>query len=436
MLHDDIDLSYMPTLPNSSELEANVIAALFAEKDKPEVIASIMSELRPEDFYRSLNQEVFKAYAELYKAGKPIDEAFVTDRLRVNLSHIEVSGDFVANLRWQYSGGNLAEAIDALKTKAVNRALITGFYNLLSDKATVQEQGLIDKAQSLLMELSHRQATTTEALITDILPDVIRGLDDFWEGRRGLQGHSTGFNRLDGMIGGLQPTRLVTLCARTGIGKTSFALAIAAHVAKTAPVLYLSMEMSRQELAERALCQMQGLDASKLRDGNMDSSFYSRVYAAHNAFEGSKLIIDDAPQMLSRIRAKVKRAMAMHGSLGLVVVDYLGLVRSEDTKANRYEAVSSVVRGLKDIALELKIPVLCLAQPNRDVDKRGDNKLRLSDLKDSGEIEQASDLVIFLNRKNEGSEVTLEVAKQRNGPLGEIRYQFTPETTSFRECWL
>jgi replicative DNA helicase len=330
-----------------------------------------------------------------------------------------------------------------VERKAVLRNLIAAAGKIAGigyeDPAEVQDA--IDRAESELFAVSQRRVAAGFSPLKSLLHDAYDRLDYLHEHRGEISGVRTGFQDLDTLTTGLQKSDLVILAARPSVGKTSFALNIAEHAAARdrKSVGIFSLEMSKEQLVLRLLSSVANIDSQRLRTGFLDELDFTRIAPAMNTLSEAPIYIDDTPNITTmELRTKARRLQAETG-LDLVIVDYLQLMQSSTTTrdANRVQEVSEISRGLKQLARELKVPVVALSQLSRGVEQRGSAEPRLSDLRESGSIEQDSDVVIFLYRdgeQNPDAEVELvkaKVAKHRNGPIGEVPLQFRKANTRF-----
>jgi replicative DNA helicase len=294
---------------------------------------------------------------------------------------------------------------------------------------------VLDKAEQAIFALSQKHLRQVFLPVKEILAESFDRLDELHKTAGGLRGIPTGFKDLDDTLAGMQDSNLIILAARPGLGKTAFALCVAQHVAvkEKLPVGFFSLEMSKEELVDRLLVSQADIDAWKLKTGRLDEEDFTKLSEAMGELAEAPLFIDDTPALtVLEMRTKARRLMAEHG-LRFLVVDYLQLMRSVRQLENRVQEVSEISMGLKNLARELKIPVLAISQLSREVEKRGRKRPQLADLRESGSIEQDADVVMFLWREDEEDleNVELEIAKHRNGPLRRIKLHFRGDRIKF-----
>ena len=431
--------------PQSIEAEQSVLGAVLIDRDTMTEIADF---LKPEDFYRQAHGRIYAVMADLSERKEPIDIVTVAEAL-------ERSGDLEAIGGRAYLGTlsnstptavHAAQYARIVERKAVLRNLIGAAGKIAGigyeDPAEIQEA--IDRAEAELFAVSGRRMSAGFSKLDTLLHDAYDRLDYLHAHRGEISGVRTGFGDLDTLTTGLQKSDLVILAARPSVGKTSFALNIAEHAAVRdgKSVGIFSLEMSKEQLVLRLLSSVSGIDSQRLRSGFLEELDFARIAPAMNALSQAPVYIDDTPNMSAmELRTKARRLAAEVG-LDLVIVDYLQLMQSGSSNkdANRVQEVSEISRGLKALARELKIPVIALSQLSRQPEMRESKEPRLSDLRESGSIEQDADLVMFLYREKErgaddqnteGEVVKLKLAKHRNGPTGEIDLWFKKAQTRF-----
>ncbi len=431
--------------PQSVEAEQSVLGSILIDRD---AIIEIADFLRPEDFYRQAHGRVFAAMIDLSERREPIDVVTVAEAL-------ERSGDLESIGGRAYLGTlsnqtptavHVAQYARIVERKALLRNLIGAAGKIAGigyeDPAEVQEA--IDRAEQELFAVSQRRVAAGFSPLKSLLHDAYDRLDYLHEHRGEISGIRTGFQDLDTLTTGLQKSDLVILAARPSVGKTSFALNIAEHAAANdkKSVGVFSLEMSKEQLVLRLLSSVASIDSQRLRTGFLDELDFTRIAPAMNTLSEAPIYIDDTPNITTmELRTKARRLQAETG-LDLVIVDYLQLMQASTTNrdANRVQEVSEISRGLKALARELKVPVIALSQLSRQPEMRESREPRLSDLRESGSIEQDADLVMFLWREKErgsddadtgGEVVKLKLAKHRNGPTGEIDLWFKKAQTRF-----
>jgi replicative DNA helicase len=431
--------------PQSVEAEQSVLGALLIDRDAVIEVADV---LRPEDFYRAHHGEVYAAIIELYERREPVDVVTVSEVLerRGQLEAIGGAAYLTSLINLTPTAVNAAHYARIVERKAILRNLISAAGRIagIGYDETAEVSEAIDRAESELFGVSQRRIQAGFSPLRQLLHSAYDRLDYLHQHKGEISGVRTGFADLDALTTGLQPSDLVIVAARPSIGKTSLALNIAEHAAvrdgRTVGVF--SLEMSKEQLVLRLLSSVASIDSQRLRTGFLEEMDFTRLAPAMNALAEAAIYIDDTPNISTmELRTKARRLQAEAG-LDLVVVDYLQLMQSSVTTrdANRVQEVSEISRGLKALARELKVPVVALSQLSRQPEMRESKEPRLSDLRESGSIEQDADLVLFLWREKErggedaetdGEVINLKLAKHRNGPTGEIRLWFRKRQTRF-----
>jgi len=413
--------------PHSLEAEQGLLGAILA--DGPRVLDRIESLVSAADFYRDDHRLIFAAAKALHDAGKALDLLTVFDSLEARGEAERVGG--FAYLGDLGNGGFLASNATAYAQTIRERATLRGLQQAAADimaacstPAGRSPADIAAQAEASMQALVDRTDTEPSRL-QDVLCDVLCDVQERMERGGQLAGLATGFRRFDEMTGGLEPGQLVIVAARPSVGKTVAGCNIAAQVATGgSPVLFVTLEMTRREIAARILAARSGVTVQAMRSGTSERNDWDRMNTAVAASASWKLFIDDTPAVsVAYVRAKARSIQRTHG-LGLVVIDYLGLMRG--TGDNRAQEVGSISRGLKALAKELRVPVIALAQLNRASEGRLDKKPTLADLRDSGEVEQDADIVCMLHRESMHREAPeleglalLLIRKNRNGPTGE-----------------
>ncbi len=431
--------------PQSIEAEQSVLGSVLIDRDAMIEIADF---LRPEDFYRQAHARIYAVMLDLSERREPIDIVTVSESLERGGDLEAIGGRaYLATLSNQTpTAVHAAQYARIVERKAVLRNLIGAAGKIAGigyeDPAEIGEA--IDRAEAELFAVSERRVAAGFSPLRGLLHDAYDRLDYLHAHRGEISGVRTGFGDLDALTTGLQRSDLVILAARPSVGKTSFALNIAEHAAvRDKQVVGLfSLEMSKEQLVLRLLSSVSGIDSQRLRTGFLEELDFARIAPAMNALSEAPIFIDDTPNISTmELRTKARRLQAESG-LDLVVVDYLQLMQSSvaSRDANRVQEVSEISRGLKALARELKVPVVALSQLSRQPEMRESKEPRLSDLRESGSIEQDADLVMFLYREKdrgaddqhaEGEVVKLKLAKHRNGPTGEIDLWFKKAQTRF-----
>ena len=435
-------MAAIKTPPHSKEAESSVLGALLLDKD---AIVSVAEFLDPAYFYEERHKEIYEAMLALYEERVPIDVLTLSEALKKRKSLKKVGGAaYLAELANQVPTAAHVEHYGRIvKDTATKRSMMAAAARLMDlamDEALTADE-LLDKSEAEVFSLTQKHLSQAFTSIKVALADSFDRLDELHKRADGLRGVPTGFQSLDNMLAGLQQSNLLILAARPGVGKTSLALNIAQNLAVRykRPTGFFSLEMSKEELVDRLLVAQADIDAWKLKTGKLDEEDFTRLSNAMGELAEAPIYIDDTPALsILEMRTKARRLMAEVG-IELLVVDYLQLARSRNLE-NRVQEVSEISQGLKNLSRELKVPVLALSQLSREVERRGTGKPQLADLRESGSIEQDADVVMFLWREDEEDlvsgksiNITLDIAKHRNGPLGQIKLLFRGNRIKFFE---
>ncbi len=423
--------------PQNIEAEQSVLGALLLDKD---AIISVAEFLRPEDFYRDEQHgEIYKAILSLFERREPIDLITVTQELKKSKGYDKVGGSayLTSLVNVVPTAANIEHYARIVKNHHTKRQLITNASRIaeMSYDEAMDVKELLDKAESTIFAISQEQTHQDFTPLKDALADSFDRLDELHKNAGSLRGVPTGFKDLDNKLAGMQDSNLLILASRPGQGKTALALNIAQHVAVNAnmPVGIFSLEMSKEELVDRLLVSRADVDAWKLKTGHLSGDDFSRLSEAMGVLAEAPIFIDDTPgASIMEMRTKARRLQAEKG-LKFLIVDYLQLVHGRNLE-NRVQEVSEISQNLKNLARELKIPVLAISQLSRAVEARGTRKPQLADLRESGAIEQDADVVMFIYREDlEKPElVKLAIEKHRNGSTGEIDVYFQADRVTFR----
>jgi replicative DNA helicase len=428
--------------PHNRDAERSVLGSMLRDN---KAIPDVVQSLRAEDFYVFAHQKIYAAMADLYVVqGKPADSVTVADYLHAKQLTADIGGYAYLVELWDAapSSANAVYYGDIVRQKAIVRNLIHACSELQRDAydQVMPPHELLDSAERRILEIAELGVTGSTTTLQQALYEAYDRID----ARKGkdyqdVSGIATGFIDLDTLTAGFQNSELIVIAARPSVGKTSFALNILRHVAveDKIPAFFVSLEQARIELAERLLCCQAQVDSHKLRQGKLSSDDMSLLTAGGGKLAEATIILDDSPgQNFLRIAANARRLKLRHG-IRLVIIDYLQLIDPDNRKDSRQEQVASISRRLKILARELKIPVIALAQLNRGSEDRQDKTPRLSDLRESGAIEQDADTVFLLHRpedrepgQDEGI-VELHVGKQRNGPTGMVTLKFVKQFMRF-----
>jgi replicative DNA helicase len=429
--------------PHNLEAEQSVLGAILLT-DRSMYGLVIEQALRSEDFYREQHRVIYGAMIELYEESRGIDAVTVTEHLRQQGRLEEAGGEAAIHA---LSGavpaaGNVLHYARIVKDNALLRRLLRTTYDI---QASVSQhdaapRDLVDRAERAMLEVAHDDRQKDFRSIEEVLHEEIDKLHQLSKEGTAVTGVPSGFDDLDAITGGFQKGNLIVIAARPAMGKSSLVANMAENAAlfhKT-PVALFSLEMSESELAQRFVSSQARIKGDELRKGRVKEQRWPKIIEATNRLAQAPLYIDDSSDVgLLEIRAKARRLHTQHG-LGLVIVDYLQLMRADSRIENRVEQVGQISRGLKILARELDVPVIAISQLNRSVEARTDKRPLLSDLRESGSIEQDSDLVVFIYRdeyynkesEREG-EADLIISKHRNGGLGEVTLTFQKEYPKF-----
>jgi replicative DNA helicase len=432
--------------PHNLEAEAGLLGGLLVDK---EALIKVADAVTPDDFYVDRNRIIFSAMLDLYEARQPIDLLTLSNRLEEVKELDKVGGAaYLTELVEQVpTAAHVQHYAEIVAHKAALRRLIGAATAIagLGYNESAPLDGLLDEAEQTLFSVSQKNLKQNFIPISSVLADSFDRLDELHKDKNSLRGVPTGFRALDNTLAGLQKSDLIILAARPSMGKTTLALNIAHHVAtkEGIPVGLFSLEMSKEQLIDRLLAAESGIDAWKLRNGRLEDSDFPKINDAMAVLSEAPVYIDDSSMTnVMEMRTKARRLQTEH-DVGLIVVDYLQLIsgRSNSGSDNRAQEVAEISRGLKSLARELNAPVLALSQLSRSVESRTPPIPQLSDLRESGSIEQDADVVMFIYRdeyyKHEESEqpgvAQILIQKHRNGPTGSVDLFFHPEQVQFRD---
>lgn len=422
--------------PHNLEAEVCVLGSLLIDKD---AIVNVAPILQPSHFYKETHGQIFKAILELYEDREAIDLVTVTDKLKKKRSLKKIGGSsYLASLIEKVpTSAHVEMYARIVKDAATKRELITAASKLveISFDETKDIRQILDQGEQAIFSLSQRHLKQNFIPIKDILTESFDRLDELSKKSGSLRGVPTGLRDLDDALAGMQASNLLILAGRPGLGKTALALNMAAYAAikEEIPVGFFSLEMSKEELVDRLLVSQGDIDAWRLKTGRLTDEDFTKLSEAMGELAEAPLFIDDTPAIsVLEMRTKARRLQVEEG-LKLLIVDYLQLARSARRWDSRVQEVSEISQGLKNLARELKIPVLAISQLSRAVEARGTKEPQLADLRESGAIEQDADVVMFLYRKEEEEleNILLKIAKHRNGPLRTIPLRFKGDRISF-----
>ncbi len=435
-------------LPNNVEAEAYVLAAML---QTPEVVEEAIVELRPDDFFRPIHRTLFTAMRDMHEKSIPVDTISLLDYLQSidkleaaggEAYLVELEGIVISLLNWQHHAS-------VVRRDAMLREIIgaTNQINALAYDAPTDTKEVIERAESMLLSVTEREVKSSYRTLTDFMIEAYNEAEEVCAAGGQAAGVPTGFPSLDRMLMGFREGQLVIIGARPAVGKTSFALNLALNAAAAGyTVGFFSLEMSGKEIAQRLICAHAMLSISDFRMGRISPEQWANINEATQELAKLDILIDDTPgTTVTEIRAKSRR-MLHNKEKAIIILDYLQLVSPPAGRRaeSRTVEVSEMSRGLKIMAKELKIPLIALSQLSRQVESRTGKRPQLSDLRESGSIEQDADIVMFLDRSADESEAAREdrpdegvtrivVAKNRSGPIGDVDLMFLPASTKFYE---
>lgn len=428
--------------PQNLDAEMAILGSMLLDQ---EAIAVALESIDKNSFYKDAHQKIFEAVLDLYNANKAVDLITLTDELRRREALEQVGGaSFLTALANSVpTAANANHYAQIVREKSILRNLINNSTQIISlcydSQGNVNE--VVDDAEKLIFEISDRRATGTYQQLKEIIKESIEKIDRLYQKKTHVTGVPTGFIDFDLDTAGLQPSDLIIIAGRPSMGKSAFALGMAeyAGVVAKVPVALFSLEMSKEQLVQRMLCSHARVDAHKVRTGYLATSDWPRLTAAAGKLSESPIFIDDTPAIsVMELRAKARR-LKMHHDIQLIILDYLQLMRGSSASIeSRQQEISEISRSLKALARELRVPIVAISQLSRAVESRTDHRPQLSDLRESGAIEQDADVVVLILREeyynptpeNQGS-AEIIIAKQRNGPVGSLKLAFIKEFTRF-----
>ena len=427
--------------PSVIEAEESLIGAMLLSS---EAVSLAYETVQSEDFYRPLHGQIFSAIIALANAGEPVDYVTVQAKLQER-GAVAIELAVLSALQMNTpSAANALHYAELVREKAQQRRLISVAGEIVDDAyvATEDVVGLIDEAERKINAIGDAGRVDSVSPLQRLLLAEADILEERGETRGRINGLETGYKSLDLILQGLQPSSMTIVGARPGTGKTAFALGILIHVGAVVkrPALFFSLEMSRQELAERILASTARIDSSKLRTGDLSDADWNRAHEAFGYLQSAKVFIDDNPALtVMDVRARARRIRQQNGDLGVVIIDYLQLMSSRGRAENRQVEVSDMSRSLKILARELQCPVIALSQLSRKLEERADKRPMMSDLRESGSLEQDADVVLFLFRPEQYGEVPNDkkadaeiiVGKNRNGPTRTAHLTWRGEFARF-----
>jgi len=435
----EITLEKIP--PQNLEAEMAVLGSMLLDED---AISISCESLDTNSFYRDTHQKIFASMLDLYNANKAVDLITLTDQLKRDGTLEEIGGvSFLTALANSVpTSANISHYVSIVKEKSILRTLINNATKIVGlcyeSDGNIDE--VVDTAERFIFEVSERKPQGGFLHLKEIVKDSIEAIDKLYQKKAHVTGIPTGYIDFDIKTAGLQPSDLIVIAGRPSMGKSALALGIAeyAGVVEKVPLAMFSLEMSKEQLVQRMLCAHARVDAHKVRTGYLAISDWPRLTAAAGKLSEAPIFIDDTPAIsVMELRAKARRLKA-HQDIQLIILDYLQLMRGSSNAENRQQEISEISRSLKALARELHVPIVAISQLSRAVEARTDHRPQLSDLRESGAIEQDADVVVLLLREeyynpspeNQGMAEVM-IAKQRNGPVGSLKLAFIKEYTRF-----
>ena len=435
-----MDAPVMSSLPQSIEAEQSVLGSMIIDKN---AITKVMEKLRDEDFYRDGHKVIFKAISEMSKEDMAVDLLTLLEYLK-STDQLERAGGVTYITEVSSSvptTANLSSYIKIVEEKSILRKLIKASTAIIEDSYNKQSEvsGVLDLAEKKIFDIAEKKSSNDFEPLSDVLERGFLEIERLFNNRGEITGVGSGFTDLDAKTSGFQKGDMVLIAARPSMGKTTFALNIAEHAAlrEGKSVVIFSLEMSKEQLAYKLLCSEANVDLLKLRTGTLDDKDWENIARATGPLSKAKIYIDDtAGVSVMEMRSKCRRLKMEYG-IDLILIDYLQLM-SGSSSENRQQEVSEISRSIKALAKEMECPVIALSQLSRAPEQRADHRPMLSDLRESGSIEQDADLVMFLYRDEYYNKETDEknvaeciVAKQRNGPVGTVKLAFLGQLSKF-----
>ena len=443
-----MDLPELKTLervpPQSLEAEQAVLGSMLLEE---EAVVKAVELLDEAAFYKDAHRNIFSVLLSLYRVDAPIDLLTVTEELkkREMLDAVGGASYLAALTSFVPTAANAEYYCQIVKQKGLLRSLITTSTNIVTEcyDEITEPNVLLDKAQTLIFDIASNKARHDAVVIKDIIKSSIEMIDALYQRKGVITGIPTGFPDLDKHLAGLQPSELIIVAGRPTMGKSSFAFCVAEHVAlvQKMPVVLFSLEMSKDNLVQRMLCSHARIDSHAVRSGMLSAGDWPNLTKAAGKLSEAPIFIDDSPSTtILQLRAKARRLKSRH-DIRLIVLDYLQLMSESSRSENRQQEISLISRGLKALARELNVPVIAISQLSRAPERRDPTRPRLSDLRESGAIEQDADVVLMLYREeyysltdeNKGVAEVI-IAKQRNGPTDTVKLTFIKEYARFESA--
>ncbi len=431
--------------PNDTLAEQAVLGSMLVSRDAVQAAVEV---LKPEDFYREDNREIYSAMMDIYSIGKEIDMITVTEQLRLRgtLERIGGTQNLATLIDNVPTTSNIENYVKIVEEKSTLRNLIRVANDIIKTGYSQTEEldSIIEQSEKGIFDLVQNRNSKGYASMKEILVDAFDSIEKMYQNKSRLSGIESGFIDLDEKISGLNNSDLIIVAARPAMGKSAFVLNIASFVAMhdKVPVMIFSLEMSKEQLVKRILSSESEIDSMKLNNANLDSDEWLKLGEASGRLSDIPIYIDDTPALSSsEIRAKCRKAK-LEKNVGLIIIDYLQLMESRTNNASRQQEISEISRSLKILAKELDVPVIALSQLSRATESRADHRPMLSDLRESGSIEQDADIVMFLHREDYYDKETEKkniaeviIAKNRNGETGTVELAWMGKYTKFANLY-
>ena len=431
--------------PNDTLAEQAVLGSMLVSRDAVQAAVEV---LKPEDFYREDNREIYSAMMDIYSVGKEIDMITVTEQLRLRgtLERIGGTQNLATLIDNVPTTSNIENYVKIVEEKSTLRNLIRVANDIIKTGYSQTEEldSIIEQSEKGIFDLVQNRNSKGYASMKEILVDAFDSIEKMYQNKSRLSGIESGFIDLDEKISGLNNSDLIIVAARPAMGKSAFVLNIASFVAMhdKVPVMIFSLEMSKEQLVKRILSSESEIDSMKLNNANLDSDEWLKLGEASGRLSDIPIYIDDTPALSSsEIRAKCRKAK-LEKNVGLIIIDYLQLMESRTNNASRQQEISEISRSLKILAKELDVPVIALSQLSRATESRADHRPMLSDLRESGSIEQDADIVMFLHREDYYDKETEKkniaeviIAKNRNGETGTVELAWMGKYTKFANLY-
>jgi len=438
---DKIDMNFEKMPPQNLEAEMAVLGSMLIEET---AISYAIELLTSASFYNDSNRRIFESMIRLYSDNKAIDMVTLIEELKKTDDLDKVGGStYITSLTTVVpTAANIKHYATIVKEKSILRNLISAATNIISESYAVQGEveKILDNAERIIFDISSKKIESSYVSLKEIIKDSIETIDQLYQKKAHVTGIPTGFSDLDSLTAGLHPSDLVVFAGRPSMGKSALVSSMAEHigVVEKIPLVIFSLEMSKEQLVQRMLCSHARVNAHNVRTGFLSQSDWPKLTNAAGKLSDAPIFIDDTAGLsVLELRAKARRLKAQH-NIQLIIVDYLQLMQGMPDSENRQQEISEISRSLKALARELRVPVIAVSQLSRAVENRQDRRPQLSDLRESGAIEQDADVVGLLLREeyynpteeNKGV-AELIIAKQRNGPVGPIKLAFLKDYTKF-----